>query len=391
MTYNFDEIIDRKNTNSIKHDFAVERGLPEDVIPLWVADMDFRTAPEIIEAITKAALHGIYGYSEMKLPYFEAIRDWYCNYFNWEWERPWLVKTPGVVFAICTAIRAFTKPGDCVLIQRPVYYPFTNSIQDNGRIVVNNPLLLKEGVYQMDFEDFESKIIANNVKLFILCNPHNPVGRVWTKEELTRIGDICMKHGVTVVSDEIHADFVYEGFQHTIFASIKPEFADFTVTCTAPSKTFNLAGLQTSNIFIKNRELRHAFRDKLYSTGYMEVGTFGLVACHAAYQEGRLWLEDLKEYLAGNLEFIRSFLQKELPQVKLIEPQGTYLVWLDFRELGLSEEQLEDLIVHKAKLWLDRGSMFGPEGAGFERFNIACPRGILIKAFDQLKQAVIGA
>ena len=388
MLYNFDKIIDRKNTNSLKYDFVAEHGMPEDVLPLWVADMDFQSPPAVINAMEETIRHGIFGYSGMKLPYFQAVHDWYSKYFDWELDRSWLVKTPGVVFAICTAIRAFTEKGDCVLIQRPVYYPFTDSIQSNHRIVINNPLTLKDGIYSIDFEDFEAKIADNGVKLFILSNPHNPVGRVWSREELTRMGDICVKHGVKVVSDEIHADFIYAGYQHTVFASLKPEFADIAITCTAPSKTFNLAGLQTSNIFISKKELRNAFRKELTSLGFFEISPFGLAACHAAYTEGRPWLEELKVYLAGNLEYIKDFLIKELPQVTLVEPQGTYLVWLDFRSFGLSAEQLEDLVVNKAKLWLDRGTMFGPEGTGFQRINIACPRAVLEMALAQLKHAV---
>ena len=324
----------------------------------------------------------------MKYDYFDTLRTWYSRRFNWETEASWLVKTPGVVYAIATAVRGLTEKGDAVLIQRPVYYPFTRCIEVNDRQLVNNPLICQNGRYTIDFEDFEQKIIDHNVKLFILCSPHNPVGRVWTRAELTRMGDICLAHNVTVVSDEIHADFVYEGQTHTIFASIKPAFADISRTCTAPSKTFNLAGLQASNIFIPNRTLCHAFKAEMERSGFSQVGLMGLVACQAAYAHGAEWLETLKQYLASNLSFIRVFLKENLPEVKLIEPEGTYLVWLDFRELGLSEDALENLIVNNAKLWLDRGAMFGPEGEGFERFNIACPKATLERAFSQLKAAI---
>lgn len=388
MSYNFDEIVDRKNTGSIKYDFAAERGMPEDVLPLWVADMDFKAPQPVIDALVKASAHGIYGYSDVKGDYFDTLHTWFSTRFGWEAEASWLVKTPGVVCAIATAVRGLTEKGDAVLIQRPVYYPFTRCIEVNDRQLVNNPLIYKNGRYSIDFEDFEQKIIDNDVKLFILCSPHNPVGRVWTKEELTRMGDICLAHNVTVVSDEIHADFVYEGQAHTIFASIKPEFADISLICTAPSKTFNLAGLQASNIFIPNRTLRHAFKAEMERSGFSQAGLMGLVACQAAYAHGAEWLAALRQYLASNLSYIRDFLQENLPQVKLIEPEGTYLVWLDFNELGLSEEALEDLIVNKARLWLDRGAMFGPEGEGFERFNIACPKATLEKAFTQLKAAI---
>lgn len=388
MPYNFDEIIERKGTNCIKYDFACERGKPDDLLPLWVADMDFRTPPEVVDALVAASQYGIFGYSEVKEPYFKAVHNWYQEHFGWQTEQGWLVKTPGVVFAISTAVRGLTEPGDSVLIQRPVYYPFTDVILSNGRTLVNNALIYRDGKYQIDFEDFETKIKENNVKLFVLCNPHNPVGRVWTKEELIRMGEICLRYQVTVVSDEIHADFVYPGHQHLVFSTIKPEFADITITCTAPSKTFNLAGLQVSNNFISNGVLRRAFRRESGRTGYGQLNTLGLIACQTAYEKGYPWLQELRKYLNGNLTFIREFLKAELPEITLVEPEGTYLVWLDFRNLGLSEKELEQLIVNKAKLWLDEGTMFGPEGEGFQRFNIACPRATLETAFHQLKDAI---
>lgn len=388
MASRFDEIIDRRGTHSLKYDFAQERGKPAGILPLWVADMDFQTPTEVIEALVKHARHGIFGYSEIKQAYFDALYHWFKSRFGWQVERQWLVKTPGVVYAIATAIRAFTQEGDSVLIQRPVYYPFSGVIQENNRKLINNPLLYENGCYRIDFEDFEDKIVKNDVKLFILCNPHNPVGRVWTEEELTLMGDICVKYGVVVVSDEIHADFIYPGYAHRIFAAIKPEFSAQSVICTAPSKTFNLAGLQVSNIFIADKTLRRRFREEISRTGYSQLNTMGLVACQAAYQYGASWLDELKAYLVGNLDFIRSYLKDHLPQIQLVEPQGTYLVWLDFSGLNLNEEALEDLITHKANLWLDGGTMFGSEGEGFQRINIACPRSILEQAFKQLEKAI---
>lgn len=388
MKYNFDEMIDRKNTNSLKYDFAVERNKPADVLPLWVADMDIKTPLEVREALKKSAEHGIFGYSDVKLEYFHTLHTWFKTNFAWDTKPEWLVKTPGVVFAICTAIRALTEKGDAVLIQRPVYYPFSFSIKDNERKLVNNPLVYKNGQYEIDFADFEQKIIDNQVKLFILCSPHNPVGRVWTKEELLKLGDICLKHNVIVVADEIHEEFIYEGFQHHVFANLKPEFNDITITCTAPSKTFNLAGLQVSNIFIANASIRHQFKKAMDRTGYCESNAMGLVACQAAYTYGRDWLDQLKTYLSENLAFTRTFLAEKIPQIKLVEPQGTYLIWLDCSGLHLSDKDLEDLIVNKAKLWLDAGTMFGSEGSGFERINITCPRKTLEKALLQLEKAV---
>ena len=388
MSYNFDEIIDRRNTDCLKYDFAVERGKPADVLPLWVADMDFRTAPHIIEKAVADASLGIYGYTESKDDYFQAVANWYSTYFDWNVEKKWLVKTPGIVFAIGLAIKALTKEGDGVMIQQPVYYPFSEVIKDNDRKLVNNALVLRNGHYEIDFEDFEQKIIQEQVKLFVLCSPHNPVGRVWTKEELQKIGEICLKYGVKVVSDEIHSDFVYGDRKHYVFTTVDPGFEEFSIVCTAPSKTFNLAGLQASNIFIPNVQIRKAFLKQMSAVGYSQLNMIGLHACKAAYETGREWLEELKVYLKGNLDFVREYLEQNLPQIKLIEPEGTYLIWLDCRALGLPETKLEHLIVHEAKLWLDSGAIFGKDGEGFERINIACPRAILEEACKRLCRAV---
>ncbi len=391
MNYNFDELIDRTNTDSIKYDFWAERGKPKGVLPLWVADMDFQTPSAVIEALVEKSRHGIFGYSEARQDYFEVLERWFSCSFGWDIHAEWLVKTPGVVYAICTAIRALTQEDDAVLIQQPVYYPFSEAVTKNDRKLVVNRLVYAQGQYTVDYANFEEKIIQNNVKLFILCSPHNPVGRVWTREELTRMGDICLKHGVTVISDEIHADFTYAGHTHHVFAALKPEFAEHTITCTAPTKTFNLAGLQISNIFIANCGLRQCFKQELIKSGYSQLNVMGITACRAAYAEGGEWLEALKLYLNENLNFVRTFLTQHLPQIKLVEPQGTYLVWLDCSGLGLSDEQLEDLVVNKARLWLDAGTMFGDGGSGFERINIACPRKTLEQALTQLEQAINGA
>ena len=388
MKFDFDRIIERRGTNSLKYDFARERGKREDVLPLWVADMDFQTAPPILERLEEVAHHGIFGYSEAKEDYFRALAGWYQNHFDWEVKRSWLLKTPGVVFAIAMAIRAFTEEGDAVLLQQPVYYPFSETILDNHRKLVNNPLKLENGHYEIDFNDFERKIAENHVKLFLLCSPHNPVGRVWKEWELRKLGEICLRYGVLVVSDEIHADFTYGNNKHLVFASLSPEIADITITCTAPSKTFNLAGLQTSNIFISNRERKHKFKAQIAAAGYSQLNTMGLAACQAAYEGGEEWLEQLKVYLKGNLDFTREFLKARLPEIKLIEPEGTYLIWLDFRTLGLTEEELDDLIVNRARLWLDSGAIFGKDGEGFERINIACPRATLERALTQLELAI---
>lgn len=386
--YNFDEEIDRKNTDCLKYDFAREYGKREGILPLWVADMDFRTAPEITDALVERARHGIFGYSDMKEDYFEALYHWFLTHFRWEIKKEWLVKTPGVVFAIAAAVRAFTNEGDGVLLCQPVYYPFTDCILDNKRKLVNSQLVYRDGQYVVDYEDFERKIIENHVTLFLLCSPHNPVGRVWTREELTRVGEICLKHKVVVLSDEIHCDFTYEGFVHTPFAAISEEFAKNSVICTAPSKTFNLAGLQVSNIFIADEAKRNLFCKAVDAAGYSQLNVMGLVAAKAAYTYGEEWLCELKAYLAANLSFVREFLKENIPQIKLVEPQGLYLIWLDCSALGLSCEELERLVSEKANLWLDGGIMFGSETGQFQRINIACTRKTLTKALCQLADAV---
>ena len=393
-TYNFDKIINRKGTNCLKYDYAVERGKPADVLPLWVADMDFTVSEEITKSLHAAVDHGIYGYTQPKDAYYNAITNWMEKNHNWKTKREWIMKTPGVVFALGAAVKAFTKPGDAVLIQNPVYYPFTNIIRDNDRRVIDNTLVYEKRVtegksqYSIDYEDFERKIVQEHIKLFILCNPHNPVGRVWNREELQQLGEICLRHHVIVVSDEIHNDFVYPGFDHTVFANVDPRFTEFTVTCTAPSKTFNLAGLQISNIFISNETLREAFQKEIDKTGYDEPNALGAVACEAAYRGGQEWLDQLRAYLLENLNFLRAYLQEKIPQIHLVEPEGTYLVWLDCSELGISGKELDQFIVEKAGLWLDGGAMFGPSGADFQRVNIACPRATLALALDKLKAAV---
>ncbi len=388
MPFNFDEMIDRRETDSLKYDFAVRRNKPADILPLWVADMDFKVPPAVIEALTTRAQHGIFGYTDGRDAYYSAVQNWFSKHFNWDTQTEWTVKTPGVVFAVSTAVRAFTERGDAVLIQPPVYYPFTEAIQVNERKLVKNELVYRDGRYSIDFEDFERKIIENQVKLFILCSPHNPVGRVWTREELTQLGEICLKHNVLVVSDEIHADFTYPGHSHTVFASLDTRFAANSITCTAPSKTFNLASLQISNIFIPQRELRRQFKQELTRVGYSQPNVMGLDACRAAYEHGGPWLDELRTYLLQNLLFAREYIAQHIPGVRLVEPEGTYLIWLDFRSLGLSGKMLDDLIVYKAGLWLDAGEMFGDGGEGFQRVNIACPRATLEEALRRLARAL---
>jgi cystathionine beta-lyase len=381
----FNAIIDRRNTNCLKYDFAKRRGMPEDVLPLWVADMDFQTSSYIQDALKKTVDHGIFGYSEVQGEYFEVLKGWMKRHYNWDICEKWLIKTPGVVFALAMAVKAFTNPGDGVLIQQPVYYPFSEVIADNNREIVSNTLVLGEdNKYHIDFEDFERKIVDHNIKLFFLCSPHNPVGRVWTKEELIRLGDICVKHQVIVVSDEIHADFAFCG-THQVFAGLKKEYADITITCTAPSKTFNVAGLQISNILIPNPELKHTFRREVDKAGYSQLNVMGLVACQAAYSQGEEWYQAMYAYVKENIAFTKQYVEENLPGVKMVDHEGTYLVWLDFRGTGLDADTLDNLIIHEAKLWLDSGKIFGDSGRGFQRINVACPRSVLEEALTRIK------
>ncbi len=388
IQYDFDAVVDRRNTNSLKHDFAVEHGLPADVLPLWVADMDFRAPQPVLDALERAVRHGIFGYSEVKEGYARTLAAWFLDSFGWEPKPEWLVKTPGVVYALATAVRALTEPGDSVLIQPPVYHPFFSVVRNNGRVLVENRLVYRGGRYEIDFEDFEAKIVSGKVKLFILCSPHNPIGRVWTREELQRMGSICREHGVMVISDEIHCDFTLPGHPHTVFAQACPEMEDRIMVCTAPSKTFNLAGLQASGIWIPDAGIRKRFCREMSNGGISGLNTLGLVACQAAYAEGREWLQQLKVYLQGNLEYVRTFLQEKIPGIRLVEPEGTYFAWLDCTGLGLDPAGLNDLIVNRARLWLESGEIFGGDAQLFQRVVLACPRATLQEAMERLERAV---
>lgn len=385
----FDIVVNRKDTLSLKFDFAHRRGLPADVLPLWVADMDFKTSSYIVDALHDAAEYGVFGYSETQTPYYEVVRDYFHRKYDYDFTERELLKSPGVVFAIAVAVNALTEKGDAIMIQQPVYYPFSEVIEDNNRKLVDNTLVYNpdDNRYYIDFEDFENKIVANNVKLFLLCNPHNPVSRVWSKEELIKLGDICLKHNVIVLSDEIHQDFTFVG-KHQIFASLKPEFEDITLTFTSPSKTFNLAGLQTAHIFIKNPKIRRKFCHAYNASGYSQLNVMGLVATIAAYKFGDEWFNGVFKYIKNNVEFIQNYVETNLPNVRMITHEATYLVWLDFRKLGFTAAELDDLIVHKSKLWLDSGKIFGKSGEGFQRINAACPRRLLEDAMARLSLIV---
>jgi len=382
----FDKIIDRKGTKCLKYDFAVKRGYEEDILPLWVADMDFKTSSYVEDAISKVATHNIYGYTNIQKGdgFFEAVVGWMKRHHDWDVKQEWHVHTPGVCFAISNAIRAYTKEGDAVIIQQPVYYPFSSIIRQNSRKLISSDLLYDgEGHYSIDFDDFENKIKENDVKLFILCNPHNPVGRVWTKDELLRLGDICKKYNVIVFSDEIHFDFIWSG-THYIFQEVDDSFKEFSVTATAPSKTFNLAGLQQSNIFIPNKELKKKFVNAYEVSGLDEPNVFGITATQAAYGYGDEWYEAVKKYIKSNIDFSVEYVEKNIPGVKVVPTEGTYLIWLDFSKTGIDPKTVDDLIINKAKLWLDSGRIFGQVGANFQRINVACPRSVLTEALDRI-------
>ncbi|MCL2363220.1 MAG: pyridoxal phosphate-dependent aminotransferase [Defluviitaleaceae bacterium] len=383
--HDFDKVLNRQGTYSMKYDTAA-RGKPEDVLPMWVADMDFAAPPCVAQAMAAYSEYGVYGYAEPDAAYFDVVQDWFVRRFGWHVQREWLVITPGVVNALYVGIRAFTEVGDGVLIQQPVYYPFELAIRDTKRTLLVNPLVYENGQYTIDFEDFEAK--AQNAKLFILCSPHNPVGRVWTQDELARMGEICLRHGVTVIADEIWQDLVYEPHKHTTFATLSPQIADITVTATAPSKTFNLAGLQLANIFASNAVLHRRFKQAFNDSGLHTPSLLGLVSCKAAYKHGEPWLNDLLAYLSANLDYLRTGLNKIVPAVKPVDTQGTYLAWLDCSGLAMTADALDDFVTNKAKLWLSDGQAFGVGGDGFIRINIACPRATLKEAFQRLENAI---
>jgi len=383
MSSVFDEIVDRRNTDSVKYMFWQGEG---SAIPMWVADMDFKAPAEVSQALARVAQHGVFGYTDADRSYEQAACDWMLHNFGWAANPGWNVRTPGVVFALAAVVRGLTCEGDAVLIQQPAYYPFMDVVNINNRRLVINELRLQGGRYEVDFDDFEKKIKANKVKLFILCSPHNPVGRVWTREELARMGEICLKYDVTVASDEIHSDFVYSGFHHTVFADAFPALREKTIICTAPSKTFNLAGLQTANIFIEDSKLRDAFTREIQRTGYGQLNAMGLAATKAAYLHGQAWRDEMVAYLEDSV----SYAEKTLAQtdIKLIKPEGTYLLWMDCRALGMDDDDLVEFLTEEANLWLHAGITFGESGSGFMRMNIACPREILQQAMSSLTSAL---
>lgn len=386
--YNFDENINRRGTSCLKYDFGMKRKGREDLLPLWVADMDFKLQDEILEDFHKRIDHGIFGYTDPDEEYYAALDRWFSVHHGYHIEPETVTVGCGVVYGLATGVKAFTEVGDSIIIQQPVYYPFREVIEDNGRRFINNQLHYENGRYTIDFEDFEQKIINNNVKVFILCNPHNPVGRVWTKEELERLGDICLKHNVIIMDDEIHCDFSFPGYKVTSFMTLDKKYQENLVLYTSPSKTFNVAGLQPANIIIKNEKLRAKYRKANAAAGYSQGNIMGMLAVKSVYTKGDEWVKELVEYITGNMEYFKEFVKENFPKAHFVEPEGTYLLWVDFSGYGFTDEELDHIMVEEARLWLDSGKIFGPATAQFERFNVACPRATVEQALKQLKAAI---
>lgn len=378
MKYDFDKTIDRRATNSYKWDSA-----PEGVLPMWVADMDFRTAPAIIDALQKRVVHGIFGYTRVPDAYYDAVTSWFSRRHGWDIDREWIIYTSGVVPAVSAVIKALTVPGDKVIVQTPVYNCFFSSIRNNGCEIVSNPLRRTADTYEMDFDALERCAADPRAKVMLLCNPHNPAGRVWTPDELTRLGNICLRNGVTVVADEIHCELVYQGFKYTPFASLSDAFLHRSVTCVSPSKAFNIAGLQIANIVAFDNDLRSRIDKAININEVCDVNPFGVAATIAAYNEGEEWLNQLVDYLHGNYEAMAEFCRCELPEFPITRLEGTYLVWMDCSSLGIPSDALEHALLDDARLWLNAGTMYGAEGEGYMRWNIACPRSVMLDGLNR--------
>jgi cystathionine beta-lyase len=382
--YSFDSIIERRNTNSVKWDAA---GDPN-VLPMWVADMDFPTAPCVIDALKQRVEHGAYGYTKVPEEYYQATIDWFRERHGLTVQRNWILYTSGVVPALSAVIKALTQPGDKVIVQTPVYNCFFSSIRNNGCGILENPLIYHDGTYTMDFDDLRRKASDDAAKVLILCNPHNPAGRVWHEEELRQLGTICMEHGVTVISDEIHCELVFAPHKHISYASLGEEFAAHSVTCSSPSKAFNIAGLQIANIFVQNPTVRRAVDRALNINEVCDVNPFGVLALIAAYRHGAVWLDELNAYLWENYQTLCAFFAQELPTLSVTRLEGTYLVWIDCRSLGRTSDELKDYLYEHGKVWINSGAMYGAEGEGFIRINIACPRQLLLEGLNRIKSCL---
>lgn len=389
MHYNFDELIERRGTDSLKYDATQRVFGSQDVLPLWVADMDFRTPDFVVEAIQKRVQHEIYGYTIRPESLYKSVIDWVKRHYNWNIQKEWIVFTPGVVPALNMSIMAYTNPGDKVILQSPVYYPFFWSINLNQRKLVNNQLVHAVDTYKMDLKSLKEQIDADT-KLMLLCNPHNPVGRVWKREELLELAEICLERNIIMISDEIHADLILNGHKHIPFSTLGDDVANITATCLAPSKTFNLAGLSTSFMVIPNPDLRKKLEGVIENLHIAGGNIFGFIALEAAYTKGDEWLEQMLRYVEGNIDAMIAFFAERIPRVKVIRPEGTYLVWVDFSGLGMSDQELRRFMIEKAKVGFNYGPDFGPGGEGFERINVACPRSTLMEALERIEKALEG-
>ncbi len=389
MKYDFDKRIDRTGTASYKWDQSEKLFGRGDILPLWVADMDFEPPKEVVDAIKSRAEQGIYGYTVRTQSYYDAITGWLSRRHGWEIEQEWLSSSPGVVPALSLAVQTLTEPGDGIIVQSPVYYPFYDVIRMNGREIVDNPLLLRDGRYEIDFGLLEEQA-AGGAKMLLLCSPHNPGGRVWTREELERIAEICAKHGVLVVADEIHHDLVFSGHKHTPYASLSETCAQSSMTCIAPSKTFNLAGLQTAAVVIPNADIRRKYNAALKTLSIHMESYFGLTATEASYTHGDEWLDQLLVYLEGNRDALLAYVKEHLPQAKAMSPEGTYMVWMDCTAISDKPQELKRLMFEKAGVAFSEGSVFGKQGEGYLRVNLACPRSLLMQALDQFASAANG-
>ena len=387
MSFNFNKIIDRTNNFSAKWSEMNKNFGSNDLLPMWVAGMDFLTAPCIMEALKDRLEQGIFGYTTRPSSYNESIVNWLDNRFSWKIKKEWLMFSPAVITSISLLIQNLTQKNDKIMIQEPVYSPFHNIVELNERDLVISPLIkLDDGSYIMDYEDIEAKI--KDVKIFILCNPHNPVGRVWTREELTRLGQICLKHNVIVISDEIHSDIILKNHKHTPFASISKEFCKNTITCMAPTKTFNLAGLQSSFLVMSN-PYYYEVMDRAFSTlDIKRNNAFSLVATEAAYNYGEDWLDELIKYIEDNVDFAIEYIKTHMPKLKVKKPEGTYLLWVDFNSLNVDEKDLKDALINKGKVALNSGSSFGIGGDGYYRINLACPRAMVLEALKRIEFAI---
>lgn len=387
MKYNFDEIVDRRGTDCLKYDFGMKRKGRDDLLPMWVADMDFRLPEKILAELHKRVDHGIFGYTDPLDDYFDALNHWYSTRYGFTVDPEWVTLGACLVYAIHVSIQAFTAPGDGVMVMQPVYYPFSEAVRSNGRKLVNCQLRYEDGRYSIDFEALERKLREEKVKALIFCSPHNPVGRVWTEEEVVKVADLCLANDVILMVDEIHSDFIFPG--HSFFSCMRldEKYRKNLAFYSSPGKTFNIAGLQSASIIIPDETLRAKYRQANRAAGYSQANVMGQAGLIACYNLGADWVDELVAYIYGNVQYAKAFIAENLPRARVVDPEGTYLLWVDFSGYGISSEELEHRILDKAKLWLDAGAIFGPETALFERFNLAAPRSVVEEAMRRLKLA----